>query len=154
MFDWKTKMRINGQKINNFENWRLDSRWFWHCESIPSSGIPRNGAQKSSYEGKRPQDKIVKSLCLPLGEARGGLGGLKLEAIEAANSFPMLPMARNGLKWPVISPFLAYFSRICHVIFQYLSIYHSTTTPGAWGWLQTMQAAQKKATPGPKIAPK
>ena len=63
--------------------------------------MPRNGAQKSSYEGKRSQDKLVKSLCLPLGEARGGLGGLKLDEIDAANSFLMLPMARNSSKWPV-----------------------------------------------------
>ena len=34
-------------------------------------------------------------------EAREGLGGLKLDEIDAANSFLMLPMARNGLKWPV-----------------------------------------------------
>ena len=32
-------------------------------------------------------------------EARGGPVGLKLDEIEAANSFPMLPMSRNGLKW-------------------------------------------------------
>ena len=31
----------------------------------------------------------------------GGLGGLKLDEIDAANSFLMLPMARNGFKWPV-----------------------------------------------------
>ena len=37
-------------------------------------------------------------------EARGGLGGFKLDEIEAATSFPMLPMARDGLKWPVMSP--------------------------------------------------
>ena len=49
-------------------------------------------------------------------EAREGLGGLKLDEIEAANSFPMLPMARNGLKWPVMSPFVAYFSHMFHVI--------------------------------------
>ena len=35
------------------------------------------------------------------GEAQEGLGGLKLDEIDAANSFLMLPMARNGLKWPV-----------------------------------------------------
>ena len=33
---------------------------------------------------------------LPLGEARGGLGGLKLDEIDAANSSPMLPMARRS----------------------------------------------------------
>ena len=38
---------------------------------------------------------------MALGEAREGLGGLKLDEIEAANSFLMLLMARNGLKWPV-----------------------------------------------------
>ena len=38
------------------------------------------------------------------GEAQEGLEGLKLHEIDAANSFPMLPIARNGLKWPVISP--------------------------------------------------
>ena len=53
--------------------------------------------------------------------------GLKLDEIEAANSFPMLPMTRNGLKWPVMSPFWAYVSRIFHVIFQYLSVYHSSS---------------------------
>ena len=29
----------------------------------------------------------------------GALGGLKLEEIDATNSFLMLLMARNGLKW-------------------------------------------------------
>ena len=38
---------------------------------------------------------------MALGEAQGGLGGLKLDEIDAANSFLMLPMARNGFKWPV-----------------------------------------------------
>ena len=33
--------------------------------------------------------------------ARGALGGLKLDEIDATSSFLMLPMARNGLKWPV-----------------------------------------------------
>ena len=32
--------------------------------------------------------------------AWGALGGLKLDEIDAANSFLMLLMARNGLKWP------------------------------------------------------
>ena len=50
-------------------------------------------------------------------EAWEGLEGLKLDEIEAANSFPMLPMARNGLKWPVMSPFWAYFSRNFSVSF-------------------------------------
>ena len=31
--------------------------------------------------------------------ARGALGGLKLDEIDATNSFLMLLMARNGLKW-------------------------------------------------------
>ena len=30
-----------------------------------------------------------------------GLEGLKLDEIDAANSFLMLPMAQNGSKWPV-----------------------------------------------------
>ena len=34
-------------------------------------------------------------------EACGDLGGLKMDEIDAANSFLMLPMARNGFKWPV-----------------------------------------------------
>ena len=34
-------------------------------------------------------------------EARGGHGRLNLDEIDAANSFLMLPMPRNGLKWPV-----------------------------------------------------
>ena len=34
------------------------------------------------------------------GRAQEGLVGLKLDEIDAANSFPMLPMARNGLKRP------------------------------------------------------
>ena len=33
--------------------------------------------------------------------SQGGLGGLKLGEIDAANSFLMLPMAWNGLKRPV-----------------------------------------------------
>ena len=32
--------------------------------------------------------------------AWGALGGLKLDEIDATNSFLMLLMARNGLKWP------------------------------------------------------
>ena len=40
---------------------------------------------------------------MALGRPREGLGGLKLDEIEAANSFPMLPMARRYLKWPVMS---------------------------------------------------
>ena len=35
------------------------------------------------------------------GRPGGDLGGLKLDEIDAANSFLMLPMARNGFKWPV-----------------------------------------------------
>ena len=35
---------------------------------------------------------------MALGEAREGLGGLKLDEIDVANSFLMLPMARNGFK--------------------------------------------------------
>ena len=42
---------------------------------------------------------------------------LKLDEIEAANSFLMLPIARNCLKWLVMSPFLAYFLHIFHGIF-------------------------------------
>ena len=42
--------------------------------------------------------------------APGGLGELELDEIDAANSFLMLPMARNGLKWPVVSPFVPQFS--------------------------------------------
>ena len=34
-------------------------------------------------------------------EALGGLEGLKLDEIEAANSFLMLPVARNSSKWSV-----------------------------------------------------
>ena len=41
------------------------------------------------------------SYILALGEAQGGLGGLKPDEIDAANSFLMLPMARNGFKRPV-----------------------------------------------------
>ena len=37
-------------------------------------------------------------------EAPRGLGGLKLDEIEAANPFLTLPTAQNGLKRPVISP--------------------------------------------------
>ena len=47
---------------------------------------------------------------MALGEAQGGLGGLKLDEIDAANSFLMLPMARNGFKWPVISQLFLYVS--------------------------------------------
>ena len=43
----------------------------------------------------------MKSSHIPLGEARAGLGGLKLDEIDAANSFLMLPMARNGQLRPV-----------------------------------------------------
>ena len=42
---------------------------------------------------------------MALGEAREGLRGLKLDEIDDANSFLMLPMARNGLKWPVKANF-------------------------------------------------
>ena len=42
---------------------------------------------------------------MALGEARGGLAGLKLDEIDAANSFLMLPMARNASKWPVNTSF-------------------------------------------------
>ena len=58
------------------------------------------------------------------GEARGGLsGGLNLDEIDAANSFLMLPMVRNGLKWPILSQFVAYFSYF-HVNLQCLFICH------------------------------
>ena len=40
---------------------------------------------------------------MALGEARGGLEGLKLDEIDAANSFLMLPMARNALSWPILN---------------------------------------------------
>ena len=36
-----------------------------------------------------------------LGKALEGLGGLKLDEIDAASSFLMLQMARDGFKWPV-----------------------------------------------------
>ena len=36
-------------------------------------------------------------------KAPGGLGGLKLDEIEAANPFLTLPTAKNGLRRPVIS---------------------------------------------------
>ena len=49
------------------------------------------------------------SYILALGEAHGDLGRLKLDEIDAATSFLMLPMARNGFKWPVMSPFFPYF---------------------------------------------
>ena len=35
----------------------------------------------------------------PFEGASRGLGGLKLDGIDAANSFLMLPMARNSLNW-------------------------------------------------------
>ena len=63
-------------------------------------------------------------LIVDIFEALEGLEGLKLDEIEAANSFPMLPMARNGLKWPVMSPSVPYFPHIFPRNFQYLSIYH------------------------------
>ena len=46
---------------------------------------------------------VAQYLCLifDLFEAQGGLEGLKLDEIEAANSFLMLPMARTGSKWPI-----------------------------------------------------
>ena len=39
----------------------------------------------------------------PRGPSGGpkGLGKLKMDEIDAANSFLRLPMVRNGLKWPV-----------------------------------------------------
>ena len=43
---------------------------------------------------------MQKSLFFVGFRARGALGGLKLDEIDAANSFLMLLMARNGLKWP------------------------------------------------------
>ena len=63
---------------------------------------------------------------MTLGRPREGLGGLKLDEIDAANSFPMLPMARNGLKWPVMSPFFPYFSHMFLMFLQYLSIYQKS----------------------------
>ena len=39
---------------------------------------------------------------------RNDLEGLKLHEIEAANSFPMLQMALNGLNWPVMNPIFPY----------------------------------------------
>ena len=38
---------------------------------------------------------------MALGEAREALGGLKPDELDAANSFLMLPMAQDGLKWPL-----------------------------------------------------
>ena len=54
---------------------------------------------------------------MDLGKPREGLGGLKLDEIDAANSFPMLPMARNSFKWPVMSPLFPYFSYIFPISF-------------------------------------
>ena len=41
-----------------------------------------------------------------ISEAQGGLEGLRLDEIEAANSinsFPMLPLARDATKWPMLN---------------------------------------------------
>ena len=43
---------------------------------------------------------LVMVMDFHFGEAQGGLGGLNLDEIDAANSFLRLPMARNGLEWP------------------------------------------------------
>ena len=43
-------------------------------------------------------------------EAPGGLGGLKLDEIEAANPFLTLPTAKNGLEWPIISQKIPQYS--------------------------------------------
>ena len=49
--------------------------------------------------------------------ARGALGGLKLDEIDATNSFLMLPMARYSLKWPFKAHFIMIFDMIFHMIF-------------------------------------
>ena len=46
----------------------------------------------------------------------GGLGGLKLDEIDATNSFLMLPMARYSLKWPFKGHFYIIFDMIFHMI--------------------------------------
>ena len=46
-------------------------------------------------------------------QARGALGGLKLDEIDATNSFLMLPMARYSLKWPFKGHFDIIFYMIC-----------------------------------------
>ena len=66
--------------------------------------VDGNNPQGSGIEPKNQQNKYIfspKWLQMALGEAWGGLGGLKLDEIDAANSILRLPMSRNGFKWPV-----------------------------------------------------
>ena len=63
---------------------------------------------------------------MALGEARGCLGGLKLDEIDAANSFPMLLRARNGFEWPVKTHKKSYiyiYIYICVYIYIYIYRY-------------------------------
>ena len=53
-------------------------------------------------------------------------------------------MARNGLKWPVMSPFWACFWPMFLIIFQYLSIYHSDI-PKLASWTFDAQAVGTRA---------
>ena len=54
----------------------------------------------------------------------GGLGGLKLDEIDATNSFLMLLMARNGLKWPFKGHLRPVKNHVDHHIFQLITAFH------------------------------
>ena len=65
--------------------------------------MARNGLKwpfKSHLRPFKNHEHSQKSLFFVVVPAWGALGGLNLDEIDATIAFLMLPMARNGLKWP------------------------------------------------------
>ena len=140
LISWMQKSRLQHQNAHAIidapcAGIMLRRLWFIHpVQWFRSQESPTDPQDLPRRPPKRPQEPprrlllwifllllLLLLLLTTFGEAQVGLGGLKLDEIEAANSFPMLPIPRNGLKWPVMSPFWAYIShmflRNCSVSF-------------------------------------
>ena len=79
------------------------------CDATVLSGHhpkqPQNDPKLAIFKSREQLIFQVVVMDFHFGEARGGLGGLKLDEIDAANSFLRLRMARSGLKWALKTNF-------------------------------------------------
>ena len=66
----------------------------------PAEKIKKHKNYKKMHKSIKNASKINQKT---IRKAPGGLGGLKLDEIEAANPFLTLPTAKSGLRWPVMS---------------------------------------------------
>ena len=75
----------------------LRCRHFWSWPLVLALTLDQGQVQPPP----RGYDRMSFLPTIPLGKARGGLEGLKLDETDAANSFLRLPMARNSPKLPL-----------------------------------------------------